>query len=295
MPVLAGPWQLDPGEYFSEFRAGFFSADTYHRQNGTRALLGGGGLHEEYSLISYNELGWKKHTSFIFAVPTRNVVRRTQTLPDPPSATGFADGLLGFRYNLSNASRAISVELDWRPPLGYKRNHYLSHADSVLAGDRNGDGDSLDFNVVREVGQPTLGEGVQDLSLVVHVGSTFPGWKAFAQASGGYRYRFEDFADQIVASADIGMWLTHTVMLSANYVGEIAMGEGDNPTLDPDRHLVGGRVVYRVDERLDVFAGSLHTAKANNALHTDEIYVGVSAHHTKLNRLQGFLGGAPER
>jgi hypothetical protein len=52
-------------------------------------------------------------------------------------------------------------------------------------------------------------------------------------------------------------------------------------------------VSLRVDERMDVFAGSYHTASAKDALHIDQIYVGLAVRQTKLDRTQGWLGGAP--
>ena len=47
-----------------------------------------------------------------------------------------------------------------------------------------------------------------------------------------------------------------------------------------------------VDDRIDAFAGSWHSPVGKNVLHIDEYYAGVTWKATKLNRLQGFLGGA---
>ena len=41
----------------------------------------------------------------------------------------------------------------------------------------------------------------------------------------------------------------------------------------------------------DVIASTLHTMSAKNALHTDEVFVGLAFRQNKLDRLQGFLGG----
>ena len=56
-------------------------------------------------------------------------------------------------------------------------------------------------------------------------------------------------------------------------------------------HEVGPQLLYRVDDNLDAFAGSLHTASGKNVIHTDQYYVGVAVKRTRLDRLQGFLGG----
>jgi hypothetical protein len=50
-------------------------------------------------------------------------------------------------------------------------------------------------------------------------------------------------------------------------------------------------MLWRVDDRLDLTAGSWSTAMARNNLHYDQFYVALAFKQTKLNRLQGFLGG----
>ena len=165
--AAAGAWSLDPGEFYSQIHGSWFSSDTYYDQNGGRAFLHGGGLWEERSLVSYNELGWKPKLSFILGIPVKSVTRQMGG-PEPhalATATGPADGLFGLRYRLANGRRAMALELDWIPPLSYERSRFLTHADSVAAGDSNGDGDSLDANAARQIGSPTLGDGVQNLAL----------------------------------------------------------------------------------------------------------------------------------
>jgi hypothetical protein len=54
-------------------------------------------------------------------------------------------------------------------------------------------------------------------------------------------------------------------------------------------------VTYRVDERMDVFAGSWHTPRGRNVLHHDLYYCGIAWKHTGLDRLAGALGGTKAR
>ncbi len=289
----AGAWSLKPGEYFTEFLAGWSSSDFYHDQNGDKRPLARGGLWEERSLLSYSELGWKPKLSFLFGLPARSVTRRFGAAAGGrtvPTATGLSDALVGFRWNLANGRTAATVELDWNPPLGYERDQFLTHADSVAAGDSNGDGDSLDVNRARQLGSPVLGDGQNDVTLSLHAGTALMS-RGFLQVSGGYKYRFENPLDQIVASADLGLWITRSLMLAGRYQGEIAASEGEVPTSNPDRHRAGPMLVYRLDG-MDLLLASMHTAAATNALHTDEVFVGVAFRQTKLNRLQGFLGGS---
>ena len=118
-------------------------------------------------------------------------------------------------------------------------------------------------------------------------------------------------------SADAGFWLTRTIFLGGRYSGlTVAFVQGTYDSLgqapvtaatkdliaaikseararelSQSVHLVGPVIVWRVDDRLDLTAGSFSTAFARNALHYDQVYVALTFKQTSLNRLQGFLGG----
>src|SRR5262245_22095109 len=288
-PASAGPWNLAPGEFYSEIHGGWFSSDTYHPQDGSRAFLAGGGLWEQRSVTWHSELGWKPKLNFIFELPIVSVSRelsdRTHELP---TQTGLGDAILGLRYRLKSGRSAAAVQLDWKAPLSYERDGFLSHADSAAANNHSGNSDSLDANALRQLGQPVLGDGQSDLTFALQVGTGFS--RGFFEAAGGYKYRFEKPKDQIVLSADLGIWVTRTLMLAGRYEGEMAK-DGERPTDEPDLHRVGPLLVYRFADHMDLFVGSMHTASAENALHTDEVHVGFAFRQTKLNRIQGFLGG----
>lgn len=290
--AAAGPWNLAPGEYQTGFRAGFFSADSYHDANGNRFPLFEGGLTEERVAMSVSELGWKKRLNVILGVPWASVTRQPgDRFPQRPTATGLADALVGFRYALLRGTPAAAIEIDWKAPLAYERDAFLSHADSVRCGDASGDGDSLDMNCAGQAGTPRLGEGQNDITFALHLGAAVPAMRGFVQASGGYRMRFERPQDQLAGTADLGVWVLRPLLVAGHYEGHVAKQDGPRPTDESDVHRVGPVLLYRVDERIDLIAGSLHTLAAKNALHTDEYFVGVSFRQTKLGRYQGFLGG----
>jgi hypothetical protein len=69
----------------------------------------------------------------------------------------------------------------------------------------------------------------------------------------------------------------------------VTLNNGD-ASPDATAHTVGPEIRYRVDDRLDVIAGSNHTAGGHHVDHVDEFYAGIAFRQTKLNRLQGFLG-----
>jgi len=286
----ASAWSLAPGEFYSELRGGWFSADTYHDPNGDRAFLAGGGLWEQRSLTSHTEFGWKPRLNFIIGIPVVSVSRTLS--PDHRdlfTQTGLGDAQIGFRYKIFSGPAAAAFQVDWKAPLSYERSGFMSHADSVEAGDSSGDGDSLDANAARQLGHPVLGDGQQDVTFSLLYGGPLTK-KGFFEVTGGYKYRFEKPKDQIVLAADVAYWVTSNLLIAGRYRAEMA-GDGDRPTDEPDQHRVGPWLVYRIDDRMDLFAGSLSTYSANNSLHTDEIQVGFAFRHTKLNRLQGFLGG----
>jgi len=292
--AVAGPWSLAPREFFVDFRGGGYSADTYHDPLGNRQLLFGGGDEQRRSVASYVEMGWTKSLSISFGIPMVSVSRVPDTGPAPLTTTGFGDGLFGLRYNLKNERSAMSIELDWRPPLGYGRDLSLTPDDSLACGDANGDGDSLDTNCARQTGETVLGDGVQVVTLSFHAGTALPFAAGFMQAAGGYRYRFEDPVEQIVASGDVAWWVQPKLLLAGHYTAEFAADNPDRATDKVSSQRVGPLVLYRIAPTLDIFGGSLHTLSANNAIHADEFYVGLSMRHTGLNRLQGYLGGVRE-
>lgn len=279
--AAAGPWTLSKGENATTLSGDFFSADTYHDENGDRHTLGGGGLIERRGITWAGEMGWRKKFSFLYSIPFESSSRRLGGGDHPPyvpSATGFGDAHFALKYAIKNGRTAAAVEVNWKAPLGYERAPtYFSD-------------DSTDINIAEHTDNPKLGDGQQDVTGILHVGTAI-GHKGFVQGAGGYTYRFEAPENLIMLSADVGWWITGPILIGGQYRGQMAIeGESHNPTRDSDRHLVGPVLLYRVDDKLDMFVTSLHTASATNAIHTDAIYVGMSFKATKLDRLQGYLG-----
>jgi hypothetical protein len=281
----AGPWLPAPGEYYVELRGGLFSADSYHNDDGDRVSLGG--KWEERSARALVELGWKKRMSFVMTTPFVSATQRYET--GSRTSTGLEDMRIGLRCGLHQGTSALAAELDWQGPLGYDRG-------SSVFGDPLRDG------------------GLQQISLVLLYGTPIAkhGFLQFG-AGGGYRFLSltgkgqhvtdpgdteapvideakERWGVPLQASADLGLWLARNLLIGGRYAGTMTASHGD---LYPERtvHLAGPVLLYRVDDRLDLMAGSWSTAMAKNAAHYDEVYVAVAFKQTKLNRAQGFLGG----
>ena len=269
--AAAGPWALAPGEYYTELQGSFFSASTYYDDNGDRQQLGGQA--EQRALNSYTELGWKKHWSFQMELPA--VSNTTRDGVEDATNTGFGDLSLGLRWALRGGPRATSIQLGWRAPSGYNSNI-----------------------------KPALGSGQQRLSAAVATG--FPlGKRGFAQAGAGIARDFlvagsrstdpndsqaqRTWSNHVTVNGAVGLWFGN-LLVAGQYEGEIAGQSGlDTQTTS---HLIGSRLAYRVDERIDAIAGSWHSPGGKNVLHVDQFYAGVAWKVTKLNRLQGFLGGS---
>ena len=277
--AAAGPWGLAPGEWFADLEGSMFTTSSFHLSDGGRA--GTGLLVQQRALGLYAELGWTKHVSAVFALPAMSVTRRDARVQG--TATGFQDVVLGLRYNLLDRATAVAIEVDWSAPAGYNRNL-----------------DSLGLH---------LGDGLQELSAELKLGTAVFG-RGFAQGSLGYGYRYlgigkrdpgpvvvgdpqtakYTWADRLIASADLALWVRPSLLLGGRYRGLVTLSNGPLAP-ETNAHLAGAVILYRVDDRLDVLAGSWSTASGKNTPHVNEVYIGVAFHHTKLNHLQGFLGG----
>jgi hypothetical protein len=280
-PADAGPWGLAHGEWYSNFEGSAFSAHTFHLASGFRADTGL--VVEQRALSSTSEIGWKHRITLVFSLPALSVTRRDAGLQG--TATGFQDVQLGARWNLINGPTAAALEIDWSAPAGYNRHL-----------------DSLGYH---------LGDGLQELSGGLALGTGVLG-RGFLQGSLGYGRRYLGiaerakgpvvagdphpakylWADHLLASADLGLWVRPSLLVGGRYRGQLSLSSGAM-VQETDAHLAGAVLLYRVDDRLDVFAGSWSTVSGKNTLHIDEGYVGMAFHKTTLHRLQGFLGSKP--
>ena len=284
-PAHAGPWLPAPGEYYTELRGGAFCADSYLNEDGDR--LGLDGKWEERSARATVELGWKKSVSFVMSAPFISATQRYTA--ETRTSTGLEDVLVGFRYWLHQGATALAAELDWQAPLGYNRS-------TSVFGDALRDGGLQQISLSLLYGMPIAKYGFLQLG-----------------AGGGYRYLSlngtgkhitnptdptepvideakERWGVPVLGSADLGLWLTNNLLVGGRYSGMMTVSHGD---LYPERivHLAGPVVLYRVDDRLDLAAGSWSTAMGQCTPHYDQVYVSLTFKRTKLNRVQGFLGG----
>ena len=275
----AGAWLLKPGEFQSDLTGSSFSTSTYYDDNGDNLTFASNGVVQRHAIESASVLGWKKWANLRFRVPFENRTVQAGPYPDAQNSltqTGLGDLLIGLVVKIKDGPTALSIEGDWRAPLGY--NERLV---------------------------PPLGNGLQYFGGSLNFGTAIPAIQGFFEASGGMAVPYPsdlvvrdlepapaDTAQALtVVSASLGFWAGTSLLVAGNYDGVFESDNKDQVVEYPlTRNRGGIELIYRVDDHLDVIAGGRHTFSGQNALQTDEFYVGVAAKKSHLDRLQGFLG-----
>src|SRR5262249_49743184 len=144
---------------------------------------------------------------------------------------------------------------------------------------------------------PPLGDGQQQLSFAMNAGTSLLG-RMFVQGSAGRAVRFigvggllqalntygqfvrtqspaallqqpnserSVWSDRLMASADVGFWASPSILVGGSYQGYVTLASGALAQ-DVNLHMAGPVVLYRVDDRLDVYAGSWFTTAGRNTL-----------------------------
>ena len=293
----AGAWSLARGEYGSELRATMFSTETSYDADGNRIPFANGraGKLQQLGLSWRNEIGWRKRLSLLCGLSGLSVTGFDGPPVVTPTSTGMSVIELGLHYNVMNGDRALAVEAGWVAPAGYDRE--LTRA---------------------------LGDGRQALGGRLNFGSTLSRL-GFYEVSGGTTYRFHKLGSSDDAAnmdprlttnlywtlgADLGFWIGRTMLVGGHYQGQwlgTTTGVGDasnvhyvgpmmltgDQQIDAKAQLIGPLFLFRLDDRVDMTAGTLSTPGGKNTLHFDQFYLSMTFKQSKLKRNQGFLGAAP--
>lgn len=263
VPALAtaGAWLPARGEYYSELSAARAFADTYYDKLGNRYGLPSSLRYEERRLSFNNEIGWKKRASFQLAIP---LVSETLNAPDfhyQATETGFGDLQLGFRFKLHDGPTALALQADYIAPMGYQH-----------------------------VTIPALGSGKAVAREQLLYGRGIRRWNSILELGLGYQSFFEGLRSQLTGQATVSHWLGASLLVSGHCSNLQTLAAKKDSPEDFRYTIVGPELRYRVDDRLDVFAGSNHLASGRNVNHPDQYYVGMGFRQSKRNRLQGLLG-----
>jgi hypothetical protein len=321
----AGAWLPAPGEHYTEIRAGIAASNEWYDLDGTRQGLVGGGRLDATQASFLAELGWKKGRSFFMSVPLASVHRHVE---DPAgysgTETGLSDMTVGVRFKIRQAASAMSVDVGWITPMGYTNDYALRDA----SGRKYDVAGALGDGATPQAAQypATLGDGRQRLFATFNYGMPIK-QSGFVDMAVGLVHAFADSKDwkgenivvtspqdpnatllhtaptrHLVTRLDAAFWCGPRVLLGGRYSGMKAMSGASRsaapggvaielPEENASSYSVGPIVTLRVDERCDVFAGSMHTISAKNTMKTNQVYGGLSFKLTKLDRLQGWLGG----
>lgn len=301
-PAGATPWVLKPGEFYSELTGSLFAANSFFTTDRERPSLGG--KLDERELTSFTELGWKKHASFWIGVP---LVSRgfTRFSGGTSTSTGLGDIDLGVRFRIKGGSTPASVSFGWTAPLGANRKLFPG-----IDGDGGTNPGSYPPYSPSNASDTSLyfNQGLQSLRAGLDFGGR--AWKrSFWTAGGEFRYRFLEFGNTdktshnarfLGGNASLGWWLYPNLLVSGLFEGEWLTSQSENydrnlaSDLDPTRILVGPRLTWRVDDRMDVLAGSWHVYRGQNVLHYDQYYFGIAWRQSSLSRYAGAYGGTKE-
>lgn len=296
----AGPWNLKPGEFYSELSGSFFSTLTYFNDDQDQANLGG--RLEQRVVHSHNEFGWKKRLNWVVDVP---FVSRTYATDGAGSATatGLGDLGLALRYGMHAGTMPVALTLGWTAPLGGNARIF-----PATTGAGGLDGSSLLRQYNRRLSDSTtfFSSGLQSLSVGLDAGGTL-GKGGYWTLGGAYTTRYrtigardvaDRYADFYSGAFTLGFWMGKNLLVAGEARGEWASSQGANydritpgADLESTSMLAGPRLTYRVDDRMDVFAGSWHTPSGQNVLHSDQYYCGIAWKQTGFDRLAGALGG----
>ncbi|MCE9627565.1 MAG: hypothetical protein K8R56_06595 [Candidatus Eisenbacteria bacterium] len=301
----ASPYALKPGEFYSELSGNLFSTDTYF-DNANEKRVPLGGTLEQRALRFHNELGWKKRASVYLDVP---IVSRTFVPATGGSATstGLGDIGLGVRYGMHMGKTPLALTVGWTAPLGSNRRLFPGvTGGNALDGTRYGvavspNGQTASF----------FDAGMQSLSAQLAFGGPL-GKRAFYSLGGGYRSAFltigardssDRYADHVLGDASLGIWMTSHLLVTGTFHAEWAASQGETwdrlsapivgangPELESNAMLAGARFTYRIDDKMDVFAGSVHTPSGRNVLHADHFYAGIAFKQSALDKLAGAFG-----
>jgi len=290
--AAAGAWSLNRGEYYTEIQSSLFSTQSYYDRDGNRTAIPAPKV-EDRAVTWRTQVGWKKRLNVLFGLTGRSISGFEGASAAFPTQTGFSQVELGLHWKLANGPRALAVEADWTAPAGYDRQ--ISRA---------------------------LGDGRQEFSGRLALGTAI-GSRGWLDLAGGGSYRFHSIHPNSITSDDPrmatniyydvagqgGFWLSRTLFLGGRYRGRVlattsAKGGATvvhqvgpmtlvrDDQLDESLHLAGPMLLYRVDDRLDLVAGSYSTAAGKNTLHFDQFYVTLAFKQSKLKRNQGPAGTA---
>lgn len=97
----------------------------------------------------------------------------------------------------------------------------------------------------------------------------------FVDLQVGYRHRFSDPADEVIADLTFGLDVTKKSLAVVQSFNRFSVGSADFPFSDTQEHKVAVSTVYRIDDRWSLQAGSLATVYGRNVLRERGFFVSL--------------------
>jgi len=91
----------------------------------------------------------------------------------------------------------------------------------------------------------------------------------------GYRHRFSDPADEVIADLTLGLDVTERSLAVVQSFNRISVGSAQFPFEDTQEHKVSVSTVYRVDDRWSLQIGSQATAYGRNVLRERGVFAAI--------------------
>jgi len=91
----------------------------------------------------------------------------------------------------------------------------------------------------------------------------------------GYRHRFDEPADEVIADLTLGLDITERSLAVVQSFNRFSVGTADFPFADTQEHKIAVSTVYRIDDRWSLQAGSQLTAYGRNVLREQGFFVAL--------------------
>ncbi len=264
--TASGPWTPRDNTWNAEIRVSGLSTSEYYDVNGDKVEMAPGSEYADWSALMSAEYGLAERWALARALPVRFLRQDMASDPYHEFNNGFGDAFIGVRYGaLASDNGMLSAQLEGILPSGY-----------------NAEGN----------GRPPLGEGLSRFGARVLAGYTLAPTPVYGQAEIGYHGGNEEFASEMIGSAEVGAWPTDRMLVFAD--AQWNKNRDDEKRFE-DFTRASVNVEYRLKNAFHVSAGLGSELSGKNHPAGSTLRVGVSwkgktaldPYHGRLSRPDG--------
>lgn len=235
---------------------------------------------QQLSFRPHLEIGILETATVILEAPFLTRRLAEAGLETPLINNGLTDVFLGSRIRILEEPVAIAINAGFKIPTGYNPRF-----------------------------EPVIGDRQLDMELGLNLGYEFYPLEAYVQAAAGYRLRTgfdKDHvlvqqnpgtigpADQLLFSAESGIWLTDQLFASLNLAGEVALNASDTRLAQSEIHL-RPLLAWRLFPAMDLSLQYDQSLWSQNRPFLSQALLGLHFRFgIPLNRGKGLRGGIPD-